>query len=168
MHVFCVYLEFRTVVYFFPLGSYSLDNRPEILLQPQSVDIACFCSSVLNGTTVPRGRVTVCLEDLWVIRWPVMPSLNLVTAVIRHSFCDVVIKKTGQDAHTGCQTKMNLFSVERRECLVEGDRRVSMCQWRRHAWGDIPTNVSRTFSLGSPVWPAPTESSLNAHNNASG
>lgn len=122
MHVFCVYLEFRTVVYFFPLGSYSLDNRPEILLQPQSVDIACFCSSVLNGTTVPRGRVTVCLEDLWVIRWPVMPSLNLVTAVIRHSFCDVVIKKN--------RTRRSYRMSNKNEFILSGKTRVLSRGWQ--------------------------------------
>lgn len=54
---------------------------------------ASFCCLALNGTTVLSGRLTVCLKDLWVIWWPVTPSLNLVMTVKRHSFHNVVRKK---------------------------------------------------------------------------
>lgn len=120
----------------------------------------------LNGTIVLRGRLTVCLELVWVIRWPVPPFLNLVKPVMTHSFHDVVFfllkKKKGPDTHSGCQTKINLFSVERQEC---SDKRVSarQCVWR-NIWTTFPERSYLGHLCGQP----PQNPVSNTHNNAGG
>lgn len=162
--MFCIYLQVSTVHIAVSWLIFSHDTiyfQPEISLQPQRADISSFCCLVLNGTTVLRGRLTVCLEDLWVICWPVIPSLNL-TAVMRHSFHNVVIKKKDKTLIQDVKQKINLFSVERRECLVDCDKRVSVCQWCCHAWRDIQTTFPERSLLGH-LCGQPPQNSVSTH-----
>lgn len=72
------------------------------------------------------------------------------------------LTKKGPDTHSGCQTKINLFSVERQEC---GDKRVSV---RQYVWRNIRTTFPERSNLGHLCGQPPQNPVSNTYNNAGG
>lgn len=157
-HVFCIHLEVRTVHVAMPWFLFSHDAiyfQPEIMFHPQSADIASFCHSALNGPTFSRETVSPSVSRA--CESSDDPSCHPSAAVMRHVVCNIwKIDKTRLSFR---MSNKNVFILSGKTSVLRGlwqtSEHVSVTPPQSST--RYPNNVSRTFSLGSLVRPAPTE-----------
>lgn len=117
-------------------------------------------------------------------KYPATPSPSLPTTPVNHLTARLTIPpsamdscnetfpngalKTDKTLGKGCQTNLYLFSVVKTRVLSRRWQTSEEVSATPPHLMRYQNNVSRTFSTGSPVWPAPTEFTRNTctHINA--